>query len=337
MAADSIALAVTEAFARLPKRYKPGLRSNGVHEWIPLAGIVLEKEGLPLYCISACTGSKCQAQDRIQISNGNIIHDSHAEVLAIRAFNYWLIHQCADLARSLENSSLYLKRRENSHVTKFSPQPFTIRADVKIHLYCSESPCGDASLELSLERQEDSTPWGEGPERGPENLLGHSHFGEVGVVRRKPGRSDSPNCLSKSCTDKLAMHQCTSLINAAAAPLIHPENAYLHTVVLPTSSKLDSCTRAFSQQGRMSPIAESSKLNWPLSFAFKPFRIVLTTLDFEFSRADPKVKYTACNRTAIYSPLFQEAIINGMVQGYKAGNIRFFASLDDSATVVSRV
>lgn len=38
--ADAIALAVLEEFAKLPAKRKPAVRDNGLHEWVPLSGIV---------------------------------------------------------------------------------------------------------------------------------------------------------------------------------------------------------------------------------------------------------------------------------------------------------
>ena len=38
---DLIAEAVFKRFNALPKRYKPGIRSNGVSTWVPLSGIVV--------------------------------------------------------------------------------------------------------------------------------------------------------------------------------------------------------------------------------------------------------------------------------------------------------
>lgn len=43
--ADSIAGAVIECFGRLPAKRKPVVRDNGLHEWVPLSGIVAEVEG----------------------------------------------------------------------------------------------------------------------------------------------------------------------------------------------------------------------------------------------------------------------------------------------------
>lgn len=37
---DAIAAAVISEFEKLPSKRKPHIRSNGVHEWVPLSGIV---------------------------------------------------------------------------------------------------------------------------------------------------------------------------------------------------------------------------------------------------------------------------------------------------------
>jgi tRNA-specific adenosine deaminase 1 len=43
--ADSIAHAVLSKFEALPQKRKPLVRGNGNHEWVPLSGIVAEKDG----------------------------------------------------------------------------------------------------------------------------------------------------------------------------------------------------------------------------------------------------------------------------------------------------
>lgn len=40
--ADEIALAVLEEFRKLPAKRKPAVRDNGLHEWVPLSGIVVK-------------------------------------------------------------------------------------------------------------------------------------------------------------------------------------------------------------------------------------------------------------------------------------------------------
>lgn len=134
---------------------------------------------------------KCLPTAKISQAAGNVLHDWHAEVLAIRAFNHFLLQECLLLSSSPKYSSLFVRRRENnekSHVGGL--QPFTIHENVKIHMYNSEAPCGDASMEYVMDAQNDQTPW---PVRAepvlknqPSKLKGRESFSELGIVRRKP-------------------------------------------------------------------------------------------------------------------------------------------------------
>lgn len=39
---DEIASVVLEQFDRQPQKRKPAVRDNGIHEWVPMSGIVAE-------------------------------------------------------------------------------------------------------------------------------------------------------------------------------------------------------------------------------------------------------------------------------------------------------
>ena len=142
------------------------------------------------------TGSKCLPASLIPEAFGNILHDWHAEIVAIRAFNYFLITQCKLSSIEGADDAYYVRPRERYEVTRNSPQPFEIKEDVQIHMYCSEAPCGDASMELIVAAQDDGTPWERPTEANTADgafikplLLGRKHFSEKGIVRRKPGRN----------------------------------------------------------------------------------------------------------------------------------------------------
>lgn len=49
--ADSIASIVINEFNKLPSKRKPSVRDNGLHEWVPLSGIVAEIDG-DLICLA---------------------------------------------------------------------------------------------------------------------------------------------------------------------------------------------------------------------------------------------------------------------------------------------
>jgi tRNA-specific adenosine deaminase 1 len=118
-----------------------------------------EQHGLT--CAALAAGMKCLPQFKVPFAKGNVLHDSHAEVLAIRAFNRFLVDECAELTRKrLGNRSQWVRWRIRGHRNagqdderiqgREGEQPFELQDDVGIHMYCSECPCSDASMELVM-------------------------------------------------------------------------------------------------------------------------------------------------------------------------------------------
>jgi tRNA-specific adenosine deaminase 1 len=116
----------------------------------------------------------------VPVANGIILHDCHAEIIAIRAFNRFLLDECIYLIEHPESTSDIIEK--NSWTVPLQPQ-FKLKCGVSIHMYTSEAPCGDASMELVMRAQEDATPW----EKPPEDMPGRGDFSQLGVVRRQPG------------------------------------------------------------------------------------------------------------------------------------------------------
>ncbi len=131
-------------------------------------------------------------------------------------------------------------------------------------------------------------------------------------------RADSPITLSKSCSDKLALKQCTSLLSSPLSLLVSPENAYIDTLILPHDQyRQQACERAFGPTGRMLPVVGST---WPIGYHFRPFRVETTEIAFPYSRraagANPD-GYKGSNISAVWTPRHQETLINGVLQGRK--------------------
>lgn len=323
---------------------------------------------------------KCLPQNKLSSANGLILHDWHAEVLAIRSFNHFVLQECKAILAT-ENGpkpyeSPYLHRRTNDDVERTNgkevddndgcqkqQQPFVWKDNVTLHMYCSEAPCGDASMELTMSAQEDASPW-ESPlpprllakanscssssssfaaTENPQNqlpsppsstpdllLLGRACFSHLGVVRRKPARPDAPPTLSKSCSDKLALRQCTSLLNSVVSFLVSPRGVYLRSLILPESQySATGCERCFSPKGRMvSLIVDSGNATEEEEeYAFRPFDIATTSLEFPFSRrggGDGVVeKYVASSLSTAWSINgLAENIIGGVLQGRKQSDPR---------------
>ena len=138
------------------------------------------------------TGMKCIPAHRVKQAQGIILHDSHAEILALRAFNHFLLQECLRLASKIIETSPYIRcqderRRSASLPRDFEPL-FTIQDDLEIYMYCSEAPCGDCSMELTMANQEDSKAWTLAQPNcaNPDMLKGRAYFSELGTVRRKP-------------------------------------------------------------------------------------------------------------------------------------------------------
>ena len=133
-------------------------------------------------------------------------------------------------------------------------------------------------------------------------------------------RADSPPTLSKSCSDKLALKQCTSLFSSTVSLVISPKNAYMDTLILPLSQyRAVACERSFGSEGRMRSVARAS---WSGDYAFRPFNVKTTTVEFPFSRRSTASIRKGSNITAVWTPHAQETLVNGVLQGRKQSDPR---------------
>lgn len=123
--ADAIAAACLKAYSSLSK----GKPRRGV--WTVLAGIALSRPGLrdPI-CVSLGTGLKCLPLSRIS-QHGDLLHDSHAEVVARRSLILWIIHE--------------LRKPSTEWIESFGEQRWRFKPGVELHLYVSTLPCASRS------------------------------------------------------------------------------------------------------------------------------------------------------------------------------------------------
>ncbi|KAF8428657.1 hypothetical protein EV426DRAFT_280214 [Tirmania nivea] len=332
---DLIASTILNAFHSLPARSKPRIRPDGSREWTTLAGIALEHEDGHLTCASLATGVKCLPTSKIPLAQGLVLHDSHAEILAIRAFNHFLLHE-AHLTLHPPSSqatyhSPYLSLRPHTSLTPTAPQPFTLNPTLRTHLYTTEAPCGDCSMELTISSQADPIPWVSPESSPPKTIRGRGYFSHLGHVRTKPSRPDAPPTGAKSCSDKLSSKMYTSLLCTPTSYLVTPAlpGAYLDTMTVPGSEFSEvGCERAFSPRGRLEPL--NSTTNAPDmqgGYSFRPFNVQTTSstfLPFVFSRrAEPDAPApTPSNISTIYIPhstqSIHEILISAVLQGRKA-------------------
>lgn len=136
--ADDIATCCLSRYQKLPtKGTKPGIRSDGKFEWTILAGAVIEIQG-QLHCLSLTSGVKALPYTSISL-NGDLLHDCHAEVLSRRAARTWLLKRLLSEIKAIDGDRL-IDGLERVFV-RVEDLRWSLKEDVKLHLYCSTFPC----------------------------------------------------------------------------------------------------------------------------------------------------------------------------------------------------
>ncbi|CAM9024747.1 hypothetical protein WICANDRAFT_97105 [Wickerhamomyces anomalus NRRL Y-366-8] len=294
---DDIAKEVIKQFETNDLKGKPVIRSNGVKEWTVLAGVVALKNGKVINTISIATGVKALPDATIKShSNGLLLHDCHAEILAFRAFNWFVIQEC-----------LKVSNLDRSDYFEFNDGHFNLKDGIEFGMYVSEPPCGDASLELLIDENDEE--WRTHTELAGGVLRGRENYTLKGRVRTKPGRRDSPMTLSKSCSDKLAVKQFTSILNGVTSSFVHPKGCYLKYLVIP-EDKVDmpAMERCFHDRFNPHPINHMYTLN----------RLKILTTKETHSFAKEQSNQPPSNTSLIYVPKynFNESIVNSVKEGY---------------------
>jgi tRNA-specific adenosine deaminase 1 len=225
-------------------------------------------------------------------------------------------------------SSFLLEQTRMQDSPYFEPESSLRHFTPKIHFYTSSAPCGDSSMSLTISAQSDPTPWTPDETAPPTHMRGRGYFSHLGVVRTKPGRADSPETFSKSCSDKLALRESLSLLLAPTAMAVRPEGCYISTLTMP-EAEIDrvGCERSWGGEGRMRKLEGRS---WKGGFRFTPFEVRGTGVEFPYSRE--QAGGAGGNVAAVWvKGLGAEAMINGVLQGRRAD------SGVKGAGVVSRV
>lgn len=155
--AEAVASAVLRRYASLPKNGKP---QPG--EYTLLAGFAVTDDAVPdapPRVVALGTGTKCLPASS-RCPRGEALSDSHAEVIARRAFVRFLYDEFerameVDEGDAVEDAAARDETKTNEKSQRSiveylrgasSTTPFRLRGGVRVHLYASQSPCGDASI-----------------------------------------------------------------------------------------------------------------------------------------------------------------------------------------------
>ncbi|XP_044050147.1 tRNA-specific adenosine deaminase 1 [Siniperca chuatsi] len=190
--ADEIAKLCYERFNQLPRRGKP----EPGREWTLLAAVVkitrcansdtVEKE-----VVSLGTGTKCIGQTAMS-PNGDVLNDSHAEVIARRGCIRYLIQEL-HRAVSDGDSSVFCQADQRG---KWRLQP-----GVSFLFFTSHTPCGDASIIPMSDSQSQPCP----PVKVVTSVKGHEGTDGGGDLKRKAeepseGKNTKLPCLEEQET-----------------------------------------------------------------------------------------------------------------------------------------
>ncbi|KIW79051.1 hypothetical protein Z517_08891 [Fonsecaea pedrosoi CBS 271.37] len=340
--AERVAQLALLTFNSLPPKCKPRTLPDGTTEWTPMSAVILAQEGhdAPLACVSLATGTKCLSASALPRCKGLVVHDSHAEILALRGFNRWILSEVEAILRDPAYRSPYLNISHRDDTGKASGCPFRLKDHVTIHFFSTEAPCGDASMEILM----DSLPSGNTKPWPVDSsiatlLQGRGYFSLLGHVRRKPARGDAEQSGSKSCTDKIAIKQFTSLLSFPADLFVEKTpNAYVKTVVVYADKyHPGGYQRAFGSRGRLSPLREAGNF-----FTVAPLPVDFGRFAFDrrlqSSVDSTQTKCKTSNVSAIWVHAADinrrdvvEVLINGVKQGYRQWDER-----STKASIVSR-
>ncbi|KAH3676230.1 hypothetical protein WICPIJ_009190 [Wickerhamomyces pijperi] len=318
ISADDISHAIISKYNSLSNKGKPVTKSNGVKEWTVLAGIVgliqdetgdkssISESSDSLDLIALSTGVKSLPDAVVKTkSMGRLLHDCHAEILTLRAFNRFIISECQKVDGGIESSS-YIEKDDTTNRYKFK-----LKKGIRFSLYVSQLPCGDCSLS-QVQGNTSEEPWGSKEERNgndiqlPNGILrGREFYNIKGKVRTKPGRRDSPLTLSKSCCDKLSITQIKGLLSNVLSQFVNPDGFHLAHLVVPETEYSDITELTNSFHKRLSN-----------TDSFKPFEILYTKNQSPVDKTDES--QTPANLSLVYIPSVSvhESITNSVKEGY---------------------
>ncbi|KAG0699846.1 hypothetical protein DFH29DRAFT_983327 [Suillus ampliporus] len=272
--------------------------------------------------IALATGCKCLPKDKLPLQ-GEALHDSHAEVLARR---------CRHSGKASGGSY-------STWISEAADGRYRLKDDVQMTMYISTPPLvrstsilysarGDASMRfLAIFQDEemaalkDSSVFVPLPPNIPSR--GRDNYSLFGVLRTKPGRADSPQTLSLSCSDKIARWNVLGIQGALGSGLFHP--IYLTKIIIGEVPQdlhdvvKSDCERAF--WGRLQDIS-----GLPEGYTLSRPEIQFTSVVFVHSRSAQEHSSSArrsCNEFGLTSALTwvadspspHEVLINGLKRG----------------------
>ncbi|GFU58353.1 tRNA-specific adenosine deaminase 1 [Nephila pilipes] len=346
---DKVSELCYEKFKTLPKRGKP----LSTKEWTLLAAVVMEYPTQILKVVSLSTGTRCLGFS--QLSNkGDMIFDSHAEVLARRGFIKFMMHHMFLLIHKKDSDVLCFDEMQKK---------FSLKSGITFHLFVSHVPCGDAAIfpksPITVQSQSTEEQYRndigescpkkfkqdmsndfkvdyhetnssiyssydiyrtgakcvEGEDQDPKGPGKNFHI--TGVLRTKPGRGDPT--WSMSCSDKIALWNICGIQGALLS-------YYLTDPIYLSSLVFGLCPFDVKAVHRAVVERLSDLTSLPPQYHINSPAIFQSSLEFEYSKDKMlKINSTAapCPTSIIWCdvPGFLEVSVNGRKQGITKKNM----------------
>lgn len=239
--ADRIATISLDKFKSLPKTGKPSHK-----EWTVLSSILkYNHQNDELDVVALGTGTKCLGKNYSLSGSGDIINDSHAEVMARRGFLRYIME-------SIKNRKHFTY---DDTLKKFRLDPI-----ISFHFFTTHPPCGDASI-FNVEDNDEPPLKKHKPDVNDDDNVGGTIVSsggttggklfetkvvdlmsqDIGEIRTKPGKGI--RTLSVSCSDKLSRWNILG-IQGALLDSILDRSIYLSSFTICGVSNIASIERA---------------------------------------------------------------------------------------------
>ncbi|NXP48294.1 ADAT1 deaminase, partial [Heliornis fulica] len=138
------------------------------------------------------TGTKCIGQNKMRKA-GDILNDSHAEIVAKRSFQRYLLHQMW-LAASHQQCSIFIPGTETGK--------WRLKPNIVFVFFCSHTPCGDASIIPITEPENQlSKPVTQNDAAGQSSECDNNHNNLELEDKRKLEKASSKHVIKRLKTD----------------------------------------------------------------------------------------------------------------------------------------
>lgn len=279
--ANDVSKLCLDKFKSLPKTGKPKQVDN---EWTILSAIVqMNDSDKKLNVVALGTGTKCISSDQLNY-RGDILNDSHAEVIARRSLIRYLMDQMTNSNET--NSECIFLFDDNA-------KRFVLKSGISFHLFTTHTPCGDASIftvnnYIALDEPVNKR------KKLNMNTVGFtgakvlelqsldnndSMSQNLGRVRTKPGKG--VRTLSLSCSDKISRWTMMGIEGALLnSILLYP--IYIETIIFCDGCDYNEAAIGRAIWGRWGNI--ETIINSPFKLT-KPIILKANNgLNFEFSK-----------------------------------------------------